>query len=412
MTPAHLAPRPFTGEGAERSETGEGGVTRRIDALRIASHTHAMEHRGGCHCGNMHVRLVLSKAPEDCRRCPTRVVEIANALIANNRDREVRQLAPLPGNGTGEVDIVQYETLNAEAIGVANFVQELINDRGYRPEDILILAQRRSIGNPIYDALNERNIPSKSYYQENELESPLAQERVAIFKLFINPYDRIALRWLLGNGSGDFRTGAYSRLRAFCEENNRTPWDVMCDLANGTIQLPYMTRLIAQFNIITTELGDLRGHNDVQDFVDHWLSVEIEELAGLRTLVASLIPSTASAPDLLDAILQTVAQPDIPPDVVEVRIMSLHKSKGLSSPVVVIAGCIEGLLPAEPDTDLSPQEREGSLEEQRRLFYVGLTRVKANPATNRPGILLLTSSRMMTLADAMRSNIDPSPPSL
>jgi len=88
-----------------------------------------------------------------------------------------------------------------------------------------------------------------------------------------------------------------------------------------------------------------------------------------------------------------------------VRIMSLHKSKGLISPVVVIAGCIEGLLPAAPDPDKSPQEQQADLEEQRRLLYVGLTRVKAVPESNQPGVLLLTYSRSMTLADAMQSGI-------
>jgi len=343
----------------------------------------------------------------DCRRCPTRVVEIANSLISNNRDRVNRRLSPLPANGLGDVEIIQFPTLIEEVAGVADFVRDLINNRGYRPEDILILAQRRSIGNPIDDALNQRNIPSKSYYQENELDSLHAQERVAIFKLFLNPQDRIALRWLLGSGSGDFRAGAYSKLRGHCEENNRTPWDAMCDLLNGALHLPYVTNLIARFRTITAELDALRNHNDVEDFVNHWLRADVEGLVGLRTLVLDLIPSVLSVPDLLSAVMQTVSQPEIPPDVAEVRIMSLHKSKGLSSPVVVIAGCIEGLLPAEPDPDLSPQEQQASLEEQRRLFYVGVTRVKANPATNRPGILLLTSSRTMTLADAMRSNIHP-----
>jgi DNA helicase-2/ATP-dependent DNA helicase PcrA len=87
--------------------------------------------------------------------------------------------------------------------------------------------------------------------------------------------------------------------------------------------------------------------------------------------------------------------------------MSLHKSKGLSSPVVVIAGCVEGLLPSATDPDLTPVENQAALEEQRRLFFVGLTRVKADPLNNRPGVLVLTSSRSMSLADAMQSGIRP-----
>jgi len=111
--------------------------------------------------------------------------------------------------------------------------------------------------------------------------------------------------------------------------------------------------------------------------------------------------------ELLSLIVEAVSQPEIPPDVTEVRIMSLHKSKGLSSPVVVIAGCVDGLLPAEPEQGTSIAQRTILLEEQRRLFYVGVTRVKAEPKANKPGSLLLTGSRTMTLADAMQSGIRP-----
>jgi ATP-dependent DNA helicase UvrD/PcrA len=160
----------------------------------------------------------------ECRRCPTRVVEMANSLIAHNRDRVPRQLSPMPQNGLGDIAIRQYQRLEDEAVAIANLITDLINNQGYAPQDILVLAQRRSVGNPIHRALTGRNIPSKSYYQEGALENQTAQERRAILKLVVNPQDRIALRWLLGFGSGDFRTGAYARIRAHCEQTGM----VMC----------------------------------------------------------------------------------------------------------------------------------------------------------------------------------------
>lgn len=87
--------------------------------------------------------------------------------------------------------------------------------------------------------------------------------------------------------------------------------------------------------------------------------------------------------------------------------MSLHKSKGLSAPVTIIAGCVEGLLPQQPDPDLSQAERAASIEEQRRLFYVGITRVKSVPVRNQAGTLVLTYSQQMSLASAMGSGISP-----
>ncbi len=143
------------------------------------------------------------------------------------------------------------------------------------------------------------------------------------------------------------------------------------------------------------------------DFVQVWLKNEVNEQDQFHRAVLDSALLVESPAELLGAIIDAVATPEIPPDVAEVRIMSLHKSKGLSSPVVIIAGCVEGLLPTAADLDLTPAENEAALEEQRRLLFVGLTRVKATPSQGRPGVLVLTSSRSMSLADAMQSGIRP-----
>jgi DNA helicase II / ATP-dependent DNA helicase PcrA len=343
----------------------------------------------------------------ECRRCPTRVVEMANALISHNVDREARQLVPRAENGRGEVSIIQYDTLETEAARIAEVVGNLIDNRGYRPQDILILAQRRSVGNPIHDTLTGRNIPSKSYYQEGMIDNIAAQERLAVLKLFTDANDRIALRWLLGYGSNDFRKNAYARLRAHCEQNDAEPWDALGQVSAGELRIPYTQPLVDRYQAISAELDSLRQHAALQEFVPTWLQKQIDENDSFRGLVLELSLTVETPEELLAAIIQEVSQPDIPPDVTEVRIMSLHKSKGLSSPVVIIAGCVEGLLPTGNDPGLTPAQNAAALEEQRRLFFVGLTRVKADPTNNWPGILVLTSSRSMSLADAMQSGIRP-----
>jgi superfamily I DNA/RNA helicase len=343
----------------------------------------------------------------DCYRCPTRVVSVANALIAHNVQREPRQLAAIAANGPGKLWIVQVADVAREASIVASFIDEQINTHGRKPGEILVLAQRRSIGNPIHAALQARGIPSKSYYQESELDSEVAQERLAIFKLFVNRADRIALRWLLGMGSNDFRAKSYARLRAHCERTGQSPWDALVALSTKVIDIPYCSQLVQRFHAIQNELRFLDEQIGVEDFVNRWLRAEFAGAGELRILVGSLMAEAETPEELLSSIVQAVSQPEIPPDVTEVRIMSLHKSKGLSSPVVVIAGCVDGLLPSEPEPGTPIAERQTILEEQRRLFFVGITRVKAIPSSNRPGSLLLTGSQTMTLADAMQSGIQP-----
>jgi DNA helicase-2/ATP-dependent DNA helicase PcrA len=86
--------------------------------------------------------------------------------------------------------------------------------------------------------------------------------------------------------------------------------------------------------------------------------------------------------------------------------MSLHKSKGLSAPFVFVAGCVEGLLPGRADPALTHDERVAKLQEDRRLFYVGITRVKATPPA-RAGYLALTCPQTMLAAEAYASQIRP-----
>jgi DNA helicase II / ATP-dependent DNA helicase PcrA len=253
-----------------------------------------------------------------------------------------------------------------------------------------------------------RGIPSKSYYQEGVLDNESAQERLAILKLLVDPNDRIALRWLLGFGSSDFRKGAYGRLRKHCEENDVEPFDALAQLQSKKIKIARTGQLLDRFEQIRAELERLQPLlNDPIKFIPEWLLDTLGVDDPFFILSSDLSLEAEDVSSLMENLLVSVTQPDIPPEVTEVRIMSLHKSKGLSSPVVIIAGCVEGLLPAASDPDLTKAENEARLEEQRRLFFVGLTRVKANLGNNHPGTLILTSSRTMALADAMQSGIKP-----
>jgi len=77
--------------------------------------------------------------------------------------------------------------------------------------------------------------------------------------------------------------------------------------------------------------------------------------------------------ELLEEVRTGVTQMETPTNVDFVRVMSLHKSKGLTARLVIVMGCTEGMIP-RIDFDESPAEQRRSLEEQRRLFYVALTR--------------------------------------
>ena len=115
-------------------------------------------------------------------------------------------------------------------------------------------------------------------------------------------------------------------------------------------------------------LDELRG----RALIDVLFPEGEEDFRALRELTHD-IANEADAETLLDAVRTRISQPELPRDVDYIRVMSLHKSKGLTADLVVVTGCIEKLLP-RIDRKASPGEQAAELEEQRRLFYVALTR--------------------------------------
>lgn len=346
---------------------------------------------------------------DDCRRCPTRVVQMANNLIGQNVLRPVpRPLVPMPANGVGDVRIVQYQTIAQEVAGVSTLVSGMIAN-GTPAGDILVLTQSRAFGNPLYEALVAHGVPTKSYYAESELNHMLAKRSFALLKLFANRQDRVALRWLVGIDGNNWHAAGYRRVREHCENAGTTPWDAMVQLESGALNLPYTGAIVLSFREIQQALAALEALPDLSAVVDQLFPQGQNETRDIRELAIAVLAEIEDGDRaaFVRELAIAISQPEIPTEIQDVRIMSLHKSKGLSSPITIIAGCVQGLLPRPADADLTPAERAQHLEEQRRLFYVGITRVKAVPQDQKPGTLILTYSQRMPLADALGVGIAP-----
>lgn len=353
----------------------------------------------------------------DCRRCPGRVVRIANHLIGESPTREHdRTLVEFGPNGEGEVRIIQFQHLTDEVQGICDIVEQLMGEDTH-PGEIIILAQRRKIGNYIYEELVRRVVPAKSYYQEAELEDQETQERFALLKLAANNDDRVALRWLVGKDSSAWYRGGYANVRARCEQTGLSPWSILDALSEGELNLPHTSPLVAAFEGIrekVEELNVLFEEEGIGALIDEVFPVDDERWRDLRSLaieIAQLEEEDAQFEGDLGTFVgdlsYAIAQPEIPSQIQDVRIMSLHKSKGLSAVATIVASCVEGVIPTRPDPDATPNEQLAQIEEQRRLLFVGLTRVKARPTDAEPGRLFVTYSARMLAADARQSGIQP-----
>ena len=310
---------------------------------------------------------------DECRRCPTRVVTIADHLIRRNHPGHNQpRLRPLPGNPEGEVHIVQWPSIDNEAQGLADYVAWLINERNIEPGEILILTPRRLIGYRIRDRIACAGIAVHSFYHEEALEDDEAQRAFAALTLLVENEDRVALRWWLGHGASTERVGPYRRLREYCEGSGVAPWDAMTALASGQLQLPNTGTLVTKFQELIQLLDCIRDQ-DLETVVNTLLPENLDGCRVLREAALLALPECDDVSDLFDALRTTVTQPEMPDEGDFVRIMSLHKSKGLTSRVAIVAGCIRGLIPFQ-NLEETPAEQAQILLEQRRLFYVAITR--------------------------------------
>ncbi len=339
----------------------------------------------------------------ECRRSPQLVVNIANDLISNSISRSKRTLKCLTRNQQGEIYIVQWISLEEEAAGIARFVHNRVSSGSVDPGKVLILAPRRQLGYAIKDALNDLGTNTHSFFNEEVFDgSPknmvksVTQQTFNLLTLLANPDDIVALRCWCGYGSQSLRRGAWARIREYCENSHLSPHNVLQRLSAGTLKIPNTSKLINRYRELETRLARLNGLQG-QDLIDA-LFPDGEEWASSFRLYAQIEgEDDCDASILLERIKSKIIQPELPTDVEYVRVMSLHKSKGLTADMVIVQGCIAGMIPAVIPPDLTPLEQQRFIDEQRRLFFVALTRTRQT--------LVLSSTRTLPRDLAYRMRV-------
>lgn len=343
-----------------------GDVDQSIYRFRHANPEGIVEF-GGTHADTHDEEL------DECRRCPTCVVSMADELIRSNYPPgTLPRLMPKMGNPVGHCVIAQWKTFIDEIEGVRDYVRHLVENVGYQPGDILIMTPRRMLGYWLRDEIAAINIPVHSYYHEEALESDEAQVAFTLLTLLANPDDRVALRWWLGWGSDAWRRGEYTRLRTYCQQNGCSPREALAKTANGEITIKGISQLLARHNELQAKLAPLMGA-ELPDVIEQVIPAGAAGCEVLRDAAEQLVMECDTIQKFVGTLRTLVTQPEVPQDTEFVRVMSLHKAKGLTSKVAIIAGTAQGLIPfRDPDETLDEQEQIE--REQRRLFYVAITR--------------------------------------
>lgn len=317
----------------------------------------------------------------DCRRCPSNIVQMANELISYNELRIDRDLVADPSMESAEVSIVQWQSAEQEAKGIAKFIKSSIEEGSVDPGKTLVISPRRTIGHSVRNMLVDMGIEAHSFFSEDSLYGDpkdkskcQVQEAYTLLTLVANQNDHVALRSWCGFGSSNLRATAWKRIQALCAVESRSLPDVLENIRTEELELEYGSWIKDRLNSLRDRLAELSSLEGDKLF-DALFPEGVPDFEQVRDAMAGGIEPDESALSILERLRTRITQPELPTDVEYVRIMSLHKSKGLTADLVIVLGCVEGLIPSRSKAKCK-QKKLRDLEEQRRLFYVAITRVR------------------------------------
>lgn len=316
-----------------------------------------------------------------CRRCPKKTVVMANALISNNPDIGRAPLLPFEEKEDGEIHFLQWNTLKQEIEGIGKIIESL-KDSEENLGEIIVLCPSSKIASMIFSVLEDFDIPAINFFCDLFDNTPSNTEEsvplygISLLDLLINPKDRVALRCLLGYRKGGLRNEQWKKVMTYSESHRISPYNVLEGMEKGQIDIgSKVPSLIDRFTEVCTEIEQLKTLSKTEI---------IESLFPLDNLWSSQIRSYYSALDdkenldlseISKRIKEYFGKTDVPSEFSVVRIMSLHKAKGLNCNITFVTNFIQGLIPRIYDKRSVLTEKM-DLEEKRRLFYVATTRHK------------------------------------
>ena len=339
------------------------------------------------------------------------VLDAANAIISNNRDQMPKTL----WTDLGEGDSIVLRTLDdehSEARYVAGEIERLV-DEGLSRAEIAVFYRMNSQSRVLEDTLVRREIAYQVVGGTKFYDRAEVKDAVAYLTLLINGQDAVSFQRVANTPRRGLGQTSLSRVLTHAQTTGVSIWEAAAKPEAVPGLGKAAVKALGRF--METMEGLRQRHQqgvpigDLLDAVIHesgyveWLENErtIEAAGRLENLeelveVAREFDAAADAEDdSLDLFLQQVslvADADSRQDDESlVTLMTLHNAKGLEYPVVFIIGCEDGLFPHSRSID------EGTLEEERRLCYVGITRAMRN--------LTMTSARQRNVFGAQTSGV-------
>ncbi len=344
------------------------------------------------------------------------IVNAANSLIAHNEGRIPKNCVSMGEEGE-KIHIVRSFTEQEEAMQIASAIINRVRMAGAEYEDFAVLYRTNSQSRAVEEQLRRRNIPYMIYSGNSFFERAEVKDMMAYFKLAVNLNDDESFKRVVNKparGIGDtslnaltlaareaqvslfkaaalpdlenfgLKAAAIGKIRAFCTLMEKASQEALEGDAYDTARsLASESGLYLFFKADNSVEGQSRFANveellnSVKVYVEEvqgdFRNAQVEEgfVADASEVPTSELPRVTLA-DYLENV-SLLSNVDVADDETnnKVALMTVHTAKGLEFPYVFVAGMEENLFPSG-GWMLTPQD----LEEERRLFYVALTRAK------------------------------------
>ena len=320
------------------------------------------------------------------------IVNAANSVIKKNRGQISKEVFSKNENGE-PIRVVKASDDREEGFLVAGHISDLRFREQLEHKDFAILYRTNAQSRIFEESLRRMNIPYKvfgslSFYQRKEI-----KDLLAYFRITVNPRDDESVKRIINYPLRGIGKTTLEKLNGYAEKLDSHIWDVLTHLDQvnlgfnkGTLtKLQGFTRMIKGFRqrlqemeafdlayTIANETGIIRDlqSDRTPENVSRYENIE-ELLNGIKVFTDD--PEREGEINLgnylQEVTLMTDADQEKEEDRNRVSMMTIHSAKGLEFKHLVIAGVEEELFPSQMNTD-NPKE----LEEERRLFYVALTR--------------------------------------
>ncbi|MHB1569266.1 MAG: UvrD-helicase domain-containing protein [Solirubrobacteraceae bacterium] len=332
------------------------------------------------------------------------ILDAANAVIANNRGQKPKSLWTDVGAGD-PIKVRELDDEHAEARFVAGEIQRLV-DEGCARAEIAVFYRTNSQSRVLEDVLVRAEIPYQviggtKFYDRAEI-----KDAIAYLTVLVNPQDVGSFTRIVNSPRRGIGTTTISRLLAHSNTTGETVWELAAapeDVPGvGAAGIKALRRFMGTMERmrerseggaeIAVMLQELLTETGYLEALEAERTIEAQgRIENLQELVnvAAEYDAAAQEPSLGEFLQQVALVADADTrrdDEGLVTLMTLHNAKGLEYPIVFMIGCEEGVFPHSRSLD------EGSLEEERRLCYVGITRAQRD--------LYLTCARTRTVFGA------------